>query len=820
MTINNLKDLQDEFKHRARDFGLHVQVPPDGSLTARYAVIGEGPGQQELNEGHAFVGAAGRMLWDGLRPHRIIRTDFYITNVCKRQISLAKNTKHPVNADEWVKWQHLLQWELDQLPNLEYILCLGNAGLSALFGWNGVSKYRGSVYDYKGRQTLISLNPAAVLREPKDEIIFKLDMARFATVTKGDYKQHEVSCIINPSFTEAVEYIDMLVGEKKPVSYDIETIAGETACHGIGNSPNEAMCINLRGMYDNRFTVEEEFKLLHKMQYLFDNTEIVAQNGNFDAHWVAYKDLLDCRISFDTMLAHHTLYPTLPHNLGFITSQYTTHPYYKDELSSYKEGGNIDDFWRYNCKDVAITLAASEKMREELKQQNLHDFYFNHVQRLDYHLVRTTADGLLTDPVVKSRVAEEMKADIEKIIEDFYAMAQAETRLPEVYRPNLNSGPQMKELFLNKLNLKSSDGSFDANTRQKILNDSRTSMGAQSLVLKYGEYQKAAKFYSTYAEGRVDYDNRMRYTFKQQGVAAAPGRLSSSGNLWGTGQNVQNQPKAAYKFYVADPGTVMFYFDLSQAEARVVAYLADIEKWKEDFERARLGADFDAHRSLAAEMYGVPYVDVPTEDVDEAGSFTIRYKAKRCRHGLNYTMQWPRLAESANMTPYDAKRSYILYHKVNPEIQQWWKETERIAKKEKELWTPLGRRLRILQRIDEDSLGNIVAFVPQSTIGDHAKRVWYQCHEDPEWDINKMRIKLNIHDALIGIATPDKVKLALKIAKRYAEAPLLIRNTARTKTEQLIIPADTAISEPDSYGKHRWSTLKKVKDIDSYEVKM
>lgn len=820
MTINNLKELQNEFKHRAKDYGLHVQVPGDGNFNAKYAIIGEGPGQAELNEGRSFVGYAGRMLWDGLRPHRLLRTDFYITNVVKRQISLAKNTKHPINADEWLKWQSLTQWELDQLPNLEYILCLGNAGLSTLFGWEGVNKYRGSVYDYKGKRTLISLNPAAVLREPKDEIVFRLDMARFGNVIRGDHHEHEVRAIINPTFTEAVAYIDKMIADQKPVSYDIETISNETACHGIGNDPHEAMCINLRTRYENHYTLEEEAILLNKLQEMFDKCEIVAQNGNFDAHWVGYKDHLDLKIAHDTMLMHHTLYPTLPHNLGFITSQYTTHPYYKDEISSYREGGDIDDFWRYNCKDVAITLAAFYKLREELKQQKLHDFYYNHVQRLDKYLVQTTVDGLLTDPVVKGEVAAKIKADIEKISIDLIEMAREELKLPDAYNPNLNSGPQMKDLFLNKLNLKSASGSFDATARQKILNDNRTSMAAQQMVLKYNEYQKAAKFHSTYAESRVDPDDRIRYTFKQQGVAAAPGRLSSSGTLWGTGLNMQNQPKAAYKFYIADPGTVMFYFDLSQAEARVVAYLADIEKWKEDFERARLGGDFDAHRSLAASMYSIPYNEVPTEDVDEAGNFTIRYKAKRCRHGLNYTMQWPRLAETTNMSPYEAKRSFILYHKVNPEIELWWKELERIVRKEKELWTPLGRRLRILQRIDDDSLGNIVAFVPQSTIGDHAKRVWYQCHEDDEWDNRKMRIKLNVHDALIGIATPDKVKDALRIAKRYAEQPILIQDVYRRKVEPLIIPADTAISEPDEFGLHRWSTLKKVKDLASYEVKI
>jgi hypothetical protein len=77
--------------------------------------------------------------------------------------------------------------------------------------------------------------------------------------------------------------------------------------------------------------------------------------------------------------------------------------------------------------------------------------------------------------------------------------------------------------------------------------------------------------------------------------------------------------------------------------------------------------------------------------------------------------------------------------------------------------------------------------------------------------MSKMRIKLNIHDALIGIAKPEYAKTALRIAKKYAEQPIMIENTYKTKVEQLIIPCDVAISEPDERGIHRWSTLKKLK---------
>lgn len=812
--MNTIKELQAEFKQRALDYDLHVQCPPSGNFQARYAIIGEGPGQQEVNEGVPFVGASGRMLWDALRPHRLIRTDFYVTNVSKRQIGLAKNTRHPISSEEWLKWKHLVQWELEQLPNLEYILCLGNAGLQALFGWEGVKKYRGSVYDYHEKKAVIALNPAAVLREPKDELVFKLDCARFAKVTAGQHSEYKVNAIINPSFTEAVEFIRECKAFNGMPSYDIETIAGETACHGLAIDPHEAMCINLRDGRNNRYDLHEEKELLFELQSLFDEKPVIAQNGNFDATWCGYKDLLKIRIGFDTLLAHHTLYPTLPHNLGFLTSQYTTHPYYKDEIDVYREGGDIDTFWRYNCKDSAITFAVAQRETEELKQRGLWTFFNEHVMRLEPHLVQTTIDGLRIDPTVKERIAGELREATDLVEEKFIVRARELIDYPDTWRPNIRSPKQMKSLFYDKLKLKSAGESFDETTRQKLLTDARTPMDVQSLILDYNEYQKKYKFLSTYAEQKVDPDNRTRYVFKQNGVAAAPGRLSSAGTLWGTGMNMQNQPLQAYQFYLADDGTVMFYFDLSQAEARVVAYLADIQQWKEDFERARLNPGvFDAHRSLASTMYGIPYDEVPLEDHDDEGHFTVRYKAKRCRHGLNYTMQWPRLAETTGMPPYEAKRSYILYHKVNPEIQNWWKEIEKRAKRERKLVTPLGRELPILERIDPDNLGNLVAFIPQSTIGDKVKKVWYQCHEDPEWDMAKMRIKLNIHDALIGIATPDKVKTALKIAKKYAEAPIMIEDIYRKKVEPLIIPADVKISEPDEFGLHRWSTLKKVKEL-------
>jgi len=88
----------------------------------------------------------------------------------------------------------------------------------------------------------------------------------------------------------------------------------------------------------------QEADLWTAIQKLFDSHRVIAQRGDFDAYWCWLRDRIRIRVWLDTLLAHHTLYPQLPHDLGYLTAQYTTHPYYKGEGDYWKEGGDIDEF--------------------------------------------------------------------------------------------------------------------------------------------------------------------------------------------------------------------------------------------------------------------------------------------------------------------------------------------------------------------------------------------------------------------------------------------------------------------------------------------
>ena len=1057
-------------------YRLEVQCSMDGPTDAKIAIVGEYPGEQEVAFQKPFTGGSGKHLWNVLRRYNILRTDVYTTYAVKRRTTKS----FPVTSQEFSLWEESLNYELSQLPNLEYIVCLGNAALEAVLNISGITQCRGSVYDYPhnhGIQVLVANNPALIFRQPQTEIIFAMDMAKLDKLVKGDYQPHYVTKLINTSYQDAMDYLHEAQFTHKKFTMDIESIGMETACIGIGISPNEAMCINFRDYNDNRFTVEQEYNLLRKFLQACDDpaTTVIAQNGNFDSYFMGYKDHATFRVDFDTLLAHHTLYPRLPHNLGFLTSQYTNHPYYKDEISNYKEGGDIDTFWQYNCltgdtkvllgdlswkdladvkigdtvfafdeklqrgcdfkhakvtnrasmgvkkvikvflsngeiirgtedhqivrrklmndgrhagvewttlgelrfgqkipyiakpwtfrddfdggymsgifdgegttgnakgkyprisfsqkegkvlqrcisilnedgidfavsekanamyvdirggvigtmkalgkyrperlidravaipvwaglastntvhilavvpdgeeevfditteagtfiangaivhncTDCAITYAIAIEEEKELKDQKLYDFFTSHVMRLQPHLSLSTVTGVAVDMHRKQELSSRLNKQLEIKKHDLQRTIQKLVNDEDLFI-NPNSPKQVSSLFFDQLKCQASKRSADAATREEIMKDPRTSPDIKDMLTKFGAYAEEHKFVSTYVDTKIDHDNRFRAEFKQYGVAKAPGRLSSSGTLWGSGGNAQNQPHEAYEMYVADNNCVFIYFDLAQAEARYVGWDANIEKWIEDFEKARLSGDFDAHRSLAATMFNKPYDEVPKADIldaqgrkpnhpdfDQATSFfTERYVAKRCRHGLNYRMHIARLAQTTGLSYGLAAQNYYLYHRVNPELQIWWKALEKEAKRTRMQFNCFGRRNYYTERLDSDGpLDSVVAFKPQSSIGDKTQRVWYQCHEDDRWNMQKARIALNVHDALWAIATPDYAMTALSIMKAYAEEPLMIKSTVTGKTSPMIIPADCKISSPDDYGIHRMSMMQDVEVV-------
>lgn len=813
-------ELIREFSRRAKVAGLTVDVPSDGSTQSKMAIVSDYPGVTEKEKKIPLVGSAGRFLWDALRPQGITRQQCYVTNVIKKQVSLSTETerKAPLPKGETEQWEGLLDWELAQLPNLEVVLCIGGYALHALTGEHGITQWRGSCVEHKlidGRRVkvVIANNPALALRDPKQEPIFKFDMYKLKRVLTGEFNHVDPMALINPSLGDAIQFIDSLQDSPDlPISFDIESIGGETACYGLANSIEVGMCINLRDRSRNIFSIADERRLLKRLDQLFSDERLkfVAQNGNFDTYWTWFKDRVRPRIWFDTLLAHHTLYPQLPHSLGFLTAQYTDHPYYKDEGTEWRErpGETIDTFWQYNVKDACYTLEISKLLHKELRNQSMEEFFFSHVMRVQPHLAHMTVGGILVDVDAQRDVANNLYLDLLGKEQAFINACRRATG-DETLTVNPRSPKQLGDLYFRKLKLVGRGTSTDDENRDRMLKHPRTSESAKEVLRAHNVYAEDQKFYSTYATVALDEDGRIRCEWKQFGTQKAPGRLSSAAVLWGTGTNLQNQPEDAKRMFIADEGCEFSYFDLSQAEARVVAVKANCEGLREVFRR-NATEGLDVHRLSASRIFKVPYDDIPMKDWDEHNKPTLRYKGKRCVHGLNYRMMPEKLAAVTKLPISEAISAHSAYHRVFPEIREWWDATTKEFMRTRTLFNALGRRLFIMQRIDDEALESIVAFYPQSTIGDKINQCIYQCHEDREWPRLRngkllARVALNVHDALVTLNRIEVGEQVRHVMAKHAQAPFAVAG------EELSIPCELGVSEPDEFGIRRWSTIRKIK---------
>jgi uracil-DNA glycosylase family 4 len=832
MMIGNFSSIAEanhELQAAVLSAGLPYDCGPGGNIGAQIAIVAEAPGEREMQQKLPLIGGSGHYLWTCLRKDRITRNDVYITNVVKRKLVSAaeghdltdRQGKIVLTRQERAHWRHILWEELSRLPNLRWVVALGGFALEALVGLDSITKARGSVFDIdlqdRRVRVLATYNPAHVLREPRMEIVFRMDLAKLTKLREDTFHVPRIDALINPTYRETLDFIRYAHSLRTPIAYDIETMAGETACIGFAPTNEVGICINFRSQGQNHYTLPQERIIRVELQSLLASTRAryVAQNGHYDATWLWFKDRMRVHSHwFDTMLAHHFLYPSLPHDLGFITAQYTDHPYYKDEGKLWREEGDINAFWEYNVKDCCITRMVAEKMLVELQDAKLDKAFFGHVMRLQTELVEISTNGVNADPELKSKFADELGASLAEAGRLCQDAARAATGIPD-YLFNPNSHPQLGKLLFDDLQLVGRGASTDRENRDRIRKHPRTPPAARDLINAIDRYKEQHKFVSTYVNAQPDDDGRWRCTYKQTGVASAPGRLSSAQTHWGTGLNFQNIPENAKGMFIAPPGWEFSYYDMSQIEARIVAHLADISQWREQFETARLNpGTYDAHVALASQMFKVPYEHVPKYDRDPDGRPTLRYIAKRCRHGLNYRMQADKLATVTGLPSVEAEQAYRLYHMACPEVQLWWADIIELIRRERSITTCLGRRWLLLERWDENALDSVVAFEPQSINGDWTASGIYKCHHDPDWPPTA-RIMINVHDALIALNKHEDGPTVRAIMKHHAEQPIFI-NSVRNRLrgidapEPLIVPAEMGVSVADADGVHRWSGIQKL----------
>jgi len=145
----------------------------EGPRSARIALVGEQPGDEEDRQGHPFVGPAGKLLNKALEEAGIDRSNVYVTNAVKhfKFEERGKRRLHKKPRMSEIKaCKPWLEAEMSLLKP-EVIVCLGATAAHALLGPKyRLTKERGKFVEHHlAPHVTATIHPSAVLRAPDAE---------------------------------------------------------------------------------------------------------------------------------------------------------------------------------------------------------------------------------------------------------------------------------------------------------------------------------------------------------------------------------------------------------------------------------------------------------------------------------------------------------------------------------------------------------------------------------------------------------------------------------------------------------------------------
>ena len=769
-------------------------VPPKGPPHAKIALVGEAPGALEEQRGEPFVGRTWILLREMCRQVGIEPEDCWITNVCKirppgNQFShFYQDTKRNIPTDVLVGAWAKLREELGNLP-LNVIIALGDEPLRALTGKRGITKWRGSILESpcgKDGQTckvVPTFHPSFITRQYHMREVGELDLKRAKEESFSHHLQlppHNFH--LDPTFDSVMWYLEWIKKEKPRLAFDLETTKCRTRCVGLAWNHIEALCIpfmsksgkphvtigssgktliQLRretsaGCANSHWSEDQEWTIIKKLRDVLEDREIpkIAQNFPFDSSILA-KDfgIIVRGLWLDTLVAFHSLYPEWPKNLDFLNSIYTRNPYY----ANYDAADDLST-WRYNCYDCCVTWEVAKKVYDELEELNLSSFYLSIPQPCMVALTRAQNRGVDVDLKLRARLTEEHEQ----------AIYTWDSELLQATGCHINpQSPKQMQGFLYETLKLPPRYRTDPKTKEKRLTANEEAL--EFFIKKHPEHshtlglvikiRKAQKMLGTFLTSKLTTEGRMETSYRSTGTVN--GRLSSATTIEGLGGNMQQIPRGPVRrMFVPPPKHVMAKCDLSQAEVRVVAWIAGVT---ELIKRFTDDPTFDIHRWNASNIYNLPEKDITSAQ---------RYIAKCGVHGGNYGLG-PRKAASIYGTTFEnAKRSIEAYRKRLPEIEEWWETTKIQVSGTRELRSPLGRRRMFFGRLDDDLFRSAYSFVPQATVADIINRAF--ALGEKELLPYRAYPAISVHDEIVWIIPEENVDPALARIKTLMEYPVTV----------------------------------------------
>ena len=775
-------------------------------------IVGEGPGYTEQILRRPFMGRSGKLLDATLTEAGLSREDCYVTN---SHACLPQSDEDAALAAECCAPR--LHRELAALDPSIPIVALGKAAAVSILGVKSILLARGFVWTARpldnsiksveaairkadkvkaprvakallkrkleivtGRHALAdrtilpTIHPAFVLRSDTWNAIMAIDFDRISRWVRGKLRHKDlldnVRAVKHPELLKRQG--DYYAGDiKKELAKAFKKLGPVVSCdiETTYDPPTfaEILCV---GVSDGKFGVvigpwdaKAHAPFLNRM---LRGRTVVFHNGyGFDQIAMKRDGVTFKGVQLeDTLIAHHAFASHFPQKLDHVVSTFCDSSPWKvlhgrrggEEKGLAPQDMEFTQLAKYNIQDCYLCIHAWFNMQKDLDGERS---VYEHDKELSLLCKGMTEDGVQVDVERKELLARLMQSRAVVYRRKMRKLAKK----PDFRPSHLNEVRHILfKTFRAPLIAVTEKGTVStSNATLEVLKASPTRSGKFARLML--RWRIVSKIRGTYINPvRLDAEGRTHYSWRPFGTVS--GRLASraqSNPRWS--KAVEDRPR---EIYIAPPGRVLIYHDISQAESRIAAYMSADPKFigacagdvhtgnaliifpfaKERLERDPKGKNCprhsDAGSKLAACDCGKDY-----RDMAKTAGFAVAYGASadtvlaRIRAGGGVA----ELVDVENMLE-NLKKSYSVYY-------QYAADNLEFVKKNGYLRTALTGRIRWFGFFPKPE--EIYNFPIQSAVADVMNlRLIDICKRLPP----KVRLIMQIHDAAVFEAEGDIVK--------------------------------------------------------------
>lgn len=738
----------------------------------------------------------------------------------------------------------------------------------------GIGQWRGSQLrtraEFGSIPFLPTYHPAAAMRTYTWRYMIKHDLAtRVKKALNNEWDDYKRNFITRPTFDDVCSWLlsvlSKLDEKETELVLDLETHRERKliSCVGLATDMYNAICIPFlcRGR-DSYFPEWEEYEIVQLLRKVLGhkNLKLIGHNLLFDVQYIIDQLWVKPRIFFDTMIGQHVLWPgggnpldarsNKSLNQGVqrkalynCASLYCSfYAYWKDEGKDMDDAVDENKGWIYNCKDCTYTFEVYEQENNLIDTFKLREQFEFQMRTANDMALPMMIRGVKVDIDEKKKIGNELEKAMRDYDHALNSLIPEEIRKevePKAWKKNTKTGlkekaqwftspSQQAKIFYEYLNIKPV---LNKKTKRPTLNKDSLPILAQRepiiqpIVDKLEIRRSIGVYHSTFAEMEIDPDGRMRSSYNVTGTDTY--RFSSSENIYDRGGNLQNIPSGketdaeiAFQFpnmrrhFTPDPGFELAEFDLSGADAQVVAWEAEDEDLMRAFE-----SGVKIHLKNTRDVFSEKVKDMTDEEI-KAGSGmpgSIYDSVKKATHGTNYGGTASTLAYRLHWKQSEAEEFQEKWFHLHPNILNWHRRTERClnglqcwscfgytngahicptcgAHVGRTIGNRFGYRVVYFDRVNE-LLTKALAWTPQSSVAINCNKGAIAIVDNVPW----CELLLQVHDSII-------VQYPIKFSDRLDDIKKALHSVSIPyKKRPLTIPWEAKVSRKN------WGDAEKIK---------